>query len=120
MENNVELSQLIKKIMDNKKLLVNISKITENDLVELLNLCSLDAFNLFIMMNDGNIGVITDIKDPRNINLDNDDIAAYSNVFIMNDSIMGVSKDSASISKLLSVIKTAFKNKEKGFSVVKK
>lgn len=119
MEEKTKISQLIKEIITDKKYFVNVSKIAEKDLAELLSMCSSKAFNLLFMMKDGNIGVITDINDPRNIELDDENIVSYSNIFIMNDSIMGVGKDIMQMSKLLDVIKMAFKNKEKGFSVTK-
>lgn len=111
----MQLSNLLKEIISNKKYMYNINSFSSDELKSLFNMCSTDAFNMFIIKSDGSIWVHTNIIDPRYIVYDDDGIVSYSNIFIMNDSIMGVSTGDENIEKILNIIKDAFVKKEKGF-----
>lgn len=115
MYNNLKLSELFKQIIEDKKYWYSINKFGTDELKLLLDMCSTDAFNMFIIKSDGSIWVHTNIIDPRYIVYDDEEIVSYSNIFIMNNSIMGVSNSNENIEKMLSTIKGAFAKKEKGF-----
>lgn len=116
MDVKIKLSELLKDLADRRKHITNISRLNEEELKQLLDKCSSSSFNMFVMDKNGNIDVRTDIKVPFDM-LDEEDIISYSRTFIMDDTIIDVSKDNKKLSKLLNTIKTAFINKEKNFSI---
>ena len=111
------------------ELFKNLAKDKTNEKIEninwemvktLIEKCSSDAFNIFIIRKDGSLSVLTNINDPANFHLEDDNIIAFSQLFFVNNgSMFSLQVDSdKEIDKIIHILKKAYKAHELGFSII--
>ena len=94
---------------------------TDREMVKaLIEKCSSDAFNIFIIKKDGSLSVLTNINDPANFHFEDENIIAFSQLFFVNNgSMFSIQTESdKEIDKIIYILKKAFKTHELGFSVI--
>ena len=112
-------SELFKNLANNR-VIENIENINREMVKALIEKCSSNAFNIFIIKKDGSLSVLTNINDPANFHFEDDNIIAFSQLFFVgNGSIFSLQTDSdKEIDKLIHILKKAYKTHKLGFSVI--
>ena len=116
-ENEYCLTELFKEITNNKTK-IDVNNLNGEMMKMLIGKCSSEAFNIFVIRKDGSLSVLTQIIDPVHLFIEDKDIVAISQLFIIDNGSAFSLNPNNELEKLIYIIKKAYNNREWGFSIV--